>query len=266
MYFLDYGDSQFISKKDILELRADFLSLRFQAIECFLAHIQPIDNGNKLDEWDEKTVGAFEQMVQVARWKKMISKVVTYKERKSFAFQRQSNKRESSPIPGVELFDLEHQNADKSIAVELVKLGFAAMTDPFGDLSKSTILTTTVDEDEPKAPAKEDKPSATEEVTVPKANDAKKAPENVPEQPVSTTKKTRKSPEPVNGASGPKTNGTSSKSSTKKPKTAESNVFGGQKPAKSSKKQELSEFLQNEQGGTPKRKPESLDWNALMDD
>lgn len=265
VYFLDYGDSQFISKKDILELRADFLSLRFQAIECFLAHIQPTDNGNKLDEWDEKTVEAFEQMVQAARWKKMISKVVTYKERKSFAFQRQSNKRESSPIPGVELFDPE-QNSDKNVAVELVKLGFAAMTDPFGDLSKSTILTTTADEEDSKVPAKESKPSAKEEVTVPKANDAKKEPENVPAQPVPTTKQTRKSPEPVNGASAPKTNGTSSKSSTKKPKTDESNIFGSQKPPKSSKKQELSEFLQNEQGGTPKRKTESVDWNALMEE
>lgn len=263
MYFLDYGDSQFISKKDILELRADFLSLRFQAIECFLAHIQPTDNGNKLDEWDEKTVEAFEQMVQAARWKKMISKVVTYKERKSFAFQRQSNKRESSPVPGVELFDPE-QNAGSNVAVELVKLGYAAMCDPFGDLSKSTILTTTVDEEATKAPVRDEKPNAKDELTAPKPSDAKKEPEHSSAQPVSSTNKTRKSPEPVNGASGPTTNGT--KSSTKKPKTAESNIFAGQKRSKSSKKQELSEFLQNEQGGTPKKKPESVDWNALMDE
>lgn len=266
VYFLDYGDSQFISKKDILELRADFLSLRFQAIECFLAHIQPTDNGNKLDEWDEKTVEAFEQMVQAARWKKMISKVVTYKERKSFAFQRQSNKRESSPIPGVELYDPE-QNADKNIGVELVKLGYAALTDPFGDLSKSTILTTTVDEEkeESKLAAVKDEPSAKEEVVVPKADDAKKESDSSPAVPV-PTKKTLQSPEPVNGAPGPKTNGTSSTPSAKKPKASESNVLTGQKPPKASKKQQLSEFLQNEQGGTPRKKPESLDWNALMEE
>lgn len=138
VYFLDYGDSQFIGKKDILELRADFLSLRFQAIECFLAHIQPPNAGNKLDAWDEKAVETFENMVQAAKWKKLISKVVAYKERKSFAFQRQSNKRESSPIPGVELYDPE-ENTDKNIGFELVKLGLAEM-EHFGDLSKSLIL------------------------------------------------------------------------------------------------------------------------------
>lgn len=141
VYFLDYGDSQFISKKDILELRADFLSLRFQAIECFLAHIQPANNGSNLDEWDEKAVEKFEDLVKVAQWKKLISKVVAYKERKSFAFQRQTKQRESSPIPGVELYDPEDQ-VERNISLELVKMGYADMPSPFGDLSKSAILNT----------------------------------------------------------------------------------------------------------------------------
>lgn len=136
VYFLDYGDQQFVGKKDILELRADFLSLRFQAIECFLAHVQPTKTGSKIEEWDRQSIEAFESLVKVAQWKKMISKTVSYKERKSFPMQR-SNKRESSPIPGIELFEEENE---KNVALELVKLGCAEMSDRFGDLAKSSVL------------------------------------------------------------------------------------------------------------------------------
>lgn len=136
VYFLDYGDQQFVGRKDILELRADFLSLRFQAIECFLAHIQPLQTGSKFEEWDKKSIEKFEDMVQVSNWKKLISKVVTYKERKSFALQRHKQ-RESSPVPGVELYE---ENSEKSIALELVKMGYAELSDRFGDMTKSSVL------------------------------------------------------------------------------------------------------------------------------
>lgn len=154
VYFLDYGDQQFVGRNDILELNANFLSLRFQAIECFLAHVQPTNTGSRFEEWDRKAIEAFESMVQVAQWKKMISKVVTYKERKSFTTQR-SNQRESSPVPGVELYE---ENSDKNIALELVRMGHAEISDRFGDLAKSSVLV--VKEDEKEAtpePAKEDK-------------------------------------------------------------------------------------------------------------
>lgn len=137
VYFLDYGDQQFVGRKEILELRADFLSLRFQAVECFLAHVQPTNTGSKFEEWDRKAIDKFETLVQVGQWKKMISKVVTYKDRKSFALQRPSNKRESSPVPGVELYE---ENSDRNIALELVENGYAEMSDRFGDLAKSSVL------------------------------------------------------------------------------------------------------------------------------
>lgn len=158
VYFLDYGDQQFVNKKDILELRADFLSLRFQAVECFLAHIKPNETSSKFEEWDQKAIESFEGMVQPSQWKKLVSKVVTYKERKSFALQRQ-NQRESSPIPGVELYE---ENSDKSIALELVKLGYAELSDRFGDLAKSSVLA--VIDDEPVVEVKkEDVPENKEE-------------------------------------------------------------------------------------------------------
>lgn len=60
LYFVDYGDTQFVKPENVFELRTDFLSLRFQAIECFLAHVQPTTN--KLDQWDEEAVDKFEAL------------------------------------------------------------------------------------------------------------------------------------------------------------------------------------------------------------
>lgn len=62
LYFVDYGDTQFAKTEDIFELRTDFLSLRFQAIECFLANVQPVNTTSKLDEWNEKTIEKFEEL------------------------------------------------------------------------------------------------------------------------------------------------------------------------------------------------------------
>lgn len=261
VYFLDYGDSQFISKKDILELRADFLSLRFQAIECFLAHVQPTNERSNLDEWDEKAVEKFEEMVQAAHWKKLISKVVAYKERKSFHFQRHSNnKRESSPIPGVELFDPD-QNADKNIALELVKQGFAEMTENFGDLTKSAILNSEpstngaqlkVDELRQKSEEREGKNQ---------------------EQPAVQPVKEQQSPETVLKAASPERE-EQSKSPAKESHETNNNSLpksnGSSDPFKAgtvlkSKNQQLSDFLMNEQKGTSKA-AEKVDWNAMLEE
>lgn len=135
LFYCDYGDSKFSSVSEIFELRADFLALRFQAIEVYLAHVQP---KNELMDWEEKAIEEFEQLVLS---KKLISKVVAYKERKSFDFDRKPH-REASPMPGVELYCKNDDLTDKNIAIELVKLGYAEMcSKQFGDLiSKSSIL------------------------------------------------------------------------------------------------------------------------------
>lgn len=256
VYFLDYGDSQFISKKDILELRADFLSLRFQAIECFLAHIQPANNGSNLDEWDEKAVEKFEDLVKVAQWKKLISKVVAYKERKSFAFQRQTKQRESSPIPGVELYDPEDQ-VERNISLELVKMGYADMPSPFGDLSKSAILNTA--KEDFVTPANES--LSTDETEVGKAREFELEPFAVPAEAKSSIED-----DETNDHSVSKTNGDAGNKSSAEP----SSLFAGEKPPKSSKKQQLTDFLQSEQKATSKKSgkkvKKDVDWNVLMEE
>jgi len=42
VYYLDYGDSDTQRLKDLCSLRADFLKLRYQAIECCLAKVKPL--------------------------------------------------------------------------------------------------------------------------------------------------------------------------------------------------------------------------------
>lgn len=270
VYFLDYGDQQFVNKRDILELRADFLSLRFQAVECFLAHVQPNQTSGKFEEWDKKAIDAFETMVQVAQWKKLISKVVTYKERKSFAMQRKH--RESSPVPGVELYE---ENSDKSIALELVKQGHAELSNRFGDLAKSSVLTVVEDEKPPVIEMQEDH---VKEVEVPQELPEKeeeklepKLPEEVPselqvesispppaDEPLKSQQKeedpmpTHKNLEPASLSNG------------------SSDVFGmgngssNVKPKKK-KKQATADFLnmEQQQQNAPQHK---LDWNQMMQD
>ncbi|XP_058057767.1 tudor and KH domain-containing protein homolog [Anopheles bellator] len=125
LYFVDYGDNQYTNPTEVYELRPDFLALRFQAIECFLAKVQPLHSNplsNPLeDDWDTQATNRFEELAHVARWKKIVSKIVTYRKCKS-----SQHGRESSPVPGVELFDTASNGTDQiNIAHELVAAGLA---------------------------------------------------------------------------------------------------------------------------------------------
>lgn len=281
VYFLDYGDQQFVQKKGILELRADFLSLRFQAVECFLAHIKPNETSSKFEEWDEKAIQSFEEMVQPSQWKKLISKVVTYKERKSFALQRQ-NQRESSPIPGVELYE---ENSDKSIALELVKLGYAELSERFGDITKSSVLTVVDDE-----PIKEEElPVGKEEVvTIPneekqeiegnnenvelqkeKEENEEKVPITTPEQTSQATEQNDDiSPQSTQNNLEPSSLSNGNAASTTNDAFGNANGVGNvnQKKKKKQKQQATADFLSMEQQSQTKPKKLNQDWNQMMDE
>ncbi|KAK9505538.1 hypothetical protein O3M35_009566 [Rhynocoris fuscipes] len=98
VFYVDYGDSAYIKLGDLYQLRADFLSLRFQAIECAMDGIFP-NKDTPADKWDEETVEMFEDMVYVGQWKAISAQVVRYKPREK------SNRREGSPVPCVKLYD-----------------------------------------------------------------------------------------------------------------------------------------------------------------
>lgn len=61
LYFLDYGDSEFVQPHEVYEIRTDFLTLRFQAIECFLAHCQPMYPTPE-NQWNLDAISRFEEL------------------------------------------------------------------------------------------------------------------------------------------------------------------------------------------------------------
>lgn len=101
LYFVDYGDSEYVNPREVCELQTSFLTLRFQAIECYLAHVQPVESEHP-EIWDEGAIQRFEQLTHVAQWKKLLSRTVFFKERTKGDTRI---RREGSPVPGIELYD-----------------------------------------------------------------------------------------------------------------------------------------------------------------
>ncbi|CAH2043312.1 unnamed protein product, partial [Iphiclides podalirius] len=144
LFFLDYGDNEYVAIQELCELRADLLRLRFQAMECFLAGVKPAGGSN---QWHSQAVERFEELTQVARWKPLLSKTCTYK--KSIAFGGEREKE----IPGIKLFDVSEGGSTLDIAEALVGEGWAEESSsprssppphrpdtPFGDLGSSRVL------------------------------------------------------------------------------------------------------------------------------
>ncbi|XP_017075347.2 LOW QUALITY PROTEIN: tudor and KH domain-containing protein homolog [Drosophila eugracilis] len=127
LYFVDYGDSEYISPADICELRTDFLTLRFQAVECFLANVKSTIQTEPIT-WPKSSISKFEELTEVAHWRKLIARVVTYKERPKATTAVNSAAKEGTPLPGVELFD-PADNAELNIGDLMITQGFALPLD-----------------------------------------------------------------------------------------------------------------------------------------
>ncbi|XP_073825382.1 tudor and KH domain containing protein papi [Musca autumnalis] len=122
LYFVDYGDSEYVLPHEIFELRTDFLTLRFQAVECFLANVKSTLI-NDPQTWEPQSIEFFEDFTQVARWKKLISRVVTYKDRVK-TLTGNAAAREGSPIPGVELYDIQ-EGIEINLGHMMISHGYA---------------------------------------------------------------------------------------------------------------------------------------------
>ncbi|KAH8240750.1 hypothetical protein KR026_004661 [Drosophila bipectinata] len=127
LYFVDYGDSEYISPADICELRTDFLTLRFQAVECFLANVKSTIQTEPIT-WQKSSIVKFEELTEVAHWRKLIARVVTYKERPKTTTSVNSAAKEGTPLPGVELFD-PSEGAEVNIGDLMITQGFALPLD-----------------------------------------------------------------------------------------------------------------------------------------
>ncbi|XP_050665736.1 tudor and KH domain-containing protein homolog isoform X2 [Leptidea sinapis] len=154
VFYLDYGDSEYVATHELCELRADLLRLRFQAMECFLAGVKPVgDAGQEEDtgrwpKWQTQAVERFEELTQVARWKPLLSRTCSYKSRAS---PRGDADKE---VPGIKLYDVSDEGST-DIGERLIAEGWALASNspsnspprnttspntPFGDLYNSRVL------------------------------------------------------------------------------------------------------------------------------
>ncbi|XP_058795820.1 tudor and KH domain-containing protein homolog [Phymastichus coffea] len=132
VYFLDFGDRDSVESKNIYELRTDFLSLRFQAIECSLSGVKP-----KSGEWSSEVTDKFSQLCALGQWQPRVAKIRGYKER---AFGCGSSRREGSPIPSIELYERRDEQLI-NINKELIRLDLAvAESEPWSAASSTVSL------------------------------------------------------------------------------------------------------------------------------
>ncbi|XP_017880177.1 tudor and KH domain-containing protein homolog isoform X2 [Ceratina calcarata] len=134
VYFVDYGDHELVNFEYVYELRTDFLSLKWQAIECSLANVKP-----RQSEWSIEACDRFAELAWVAQWRILVAKVRRYKER---TVNCRRSRREGSPIPCVDLFD---KNEDKEINLgqELINEELAEPEESFLSGASSTLSLST---------------------------------------------------------------------------------------------------------------------------
>jgi len=109
LYYVDFGDSCWLSKDRIKILRNDLKDLPFQAVECCLADVKPLSGS----EWSSDTSDVFEKLCHSAKWKPLMAK---------FVGSRKTIYNTTTPI--VQLVDTNGPT-DVDIAAELVRQGLA---------------------------------------------------------------------------------------------------------------------------------------------
>lgn len=104
LYYVDYGDNGQVDRDTVYNLRADHLSLPYQAVEAFLHGAYPTDG-----EWSEPACDWFEDKTYCAQWRPLMARIVSYNDVSQ---------------PSVELIDTNGAK-DKNILEELIERGFA---------------------------------------------------------------------------------------------------------------------------------------------
>ena len=76
VFILDFGDILSVNLSQVADLKPDFLSMHFQAIECRLAYIRPLPGGE--EKWLNETVKAFETLSYCIQWKIVMARIECY--------------------------------------------------------------------------------------------------------------------------------------------------------------------------------------------
>ncbi|KAK5974811.1 A-kinase anchor protein 1 mitochondrial [Trichostrongylus colubriformis] len=108
--FVDYGGYTRLPRSDLRQIRTDLMSLPFQAIECYLAHVQPIDG---TWQWGE---AAFAHFQKLCMGKVINATVVGFNVH--------------DKVPMVELTVLDEENKPIRVDKDLMDAGFAKASDP----------------------------------------------------------------------------------------------------------------------------------------
>lgn len=116
VFYADFGDCAVLDPECIRVLKTEFLSIPFQAVECTLVNIQPVE-----DKWTEKASDEFEKMVHLGCWKVLMAKPL----RETVKIGEESS---NSITPLIELLDT-HADSNINIAKELVSRGYARFLD-----------------------------------------------------------------------------------------------------------------------------------------
>ncbi|OZC05321.1 hypothetical protein X798_07757 [Onchocerca flexuosa] len=59
--YVDYGGYGRLPRSDLRQIRTDFMTLPFQAIECYLAHVMPADGTTK---WSDEALELFQSLIE----------------------------------------------------------------------------------------------------------------------------------------------------------------------------------------------------------
>ncbi|XP_064645096.1 tudor and KH domain-containing protein-like isoform X2 [Lineus longissimus] len=122
LFYVDYGDTGTVHKEKIRQIRSDFLSLPFQAVEVCLDNVTSRD-----EQWSEESLDLFEEITAPGKWKTLMARTKSFKGTKN------------GSIPCVELVDT-NGSEDVYIAQKLVDLGFGVFDEPAKSADTSTVV------------------------------------------------------------------------------------------------------------------------------
>jgi len=120
--FVDYGDYTVKRIGEVFEIKTEFLKLNFQAIQCKLADVRPVEDG----AWSEESIVQFESLTHCAMWKPVLAKILqgnceSYGGGDVSTSAANKSASDQSKPSLVQLF----LSGDNSIGNELVKRGLA---------------------------------------------------------------------------------------------------------------------------------------------
>ena len=99
LFYVDYGDTEEKEITEVYELKTEYLKLKYQAIQCSIAHVKP-EPGL---QWSTEAVDLFCELTHCAMWKFIYARIVEYDE-------------DNNPV--VELMD---NQGDVNIGAEMVE-------------------------------------------------------------------------------------------------------------------------------------------------